>query len=655
MRRLACLTLAALLAAAAAAPAAPPPPVDHGKVQDAIRRGAEYLRKHPVGQDQQSGGQAAGLASLIGLALLEAGLKPDDPSVEAIIHYVRLNAYEQTQTYSVALMAILLDRLNDPADVPLIQLLGCRLQAGQTITGGWGYTTWTAHDEAQVRSAVAPKDPKPIRPQPRPDPNAPPPTPPKLHPEAARVWRAVRAGERIANAGGDDNSNTQFAIVGLWIAQRRGVPCGAAFQGIEARFLRTQSPTDYGWSYRADGGGGSSTPSMTCAGLIGLGAAAAREAGRLPADRADVGDPTKPKKPADDDPFFNPPTGKTGGGDPDAPPPEEKEEAKKTSPIRDAAIERALRAVGQLLKSQTQGGGSPGLGGGGGWGGVSDLYFMWSLERVGAAYGLDTIGDVDWYAWGVERILPGQQADGSWGGNYAGASNTAFALLFLAKSNFVSDLTRNIKGKVKDPGAAELRGTRGGPLALNAGGSTEAVRTPGGGGTGAAGGSGSPDLSLVRQKSAAEKVADGLTTAKDSEWPARLRAAKETKGGPYTQALVLAIPVLEGKRQYQAREALADRLTRMTPDTLKRYLTDRDAELRRAACLACAMKEEKALVRELIERVTDIDDAVVRTAKASLQSLTGQNFGPPPGATDEQKGKALEAWLIWYATEGRGR
>ena len=276
MRRLTCPTLAALLATAAAAPAAPP--ADPAKVQEAIKKGAEYLQKFAPGGDR-SAGQQAGLASLVGLALLEAGVKPTDPTLAGIIQGVRVSAFDQTQTYSVALAAIFLDRLNDPADVPLIQLLGCRLQAGQNLAGGWGYETWApGPDDAAARAAVGVKDPALIRPQPLPDPNEPPPAPPKLHPQAAKVYTAVRGGYRVGGGGGGDNSNTQFAIVGLWVAQRRGVPCGAAFRGIESRFLRTQSPSDHGWGYSE--GGGASTPSMTCAGWSSSGSGPLREAPR---------------------------------------------------------------------------------------------------------------------------------------------------------------------------------------------------------------------------------------------------------------------------------------------------------------------------------------------------------------------------------------
>jgi len=56
-----------------------------------------------------------------------------------------------------------------------------------------------------------------------------------------------------------------------------------------------------------------------------------------------------------------------------------------------------------------------------------------------------------------------------------------------------------------------------------------------------------------------------------------------------------------------------------------------------------------------VDLVTDVDESVIRAAKGGLKSLTGEDFGPTTGATDEQKAKALEQWLIWYATTGKGR
>ena len=297
---------------------------------------------------------------------------------------------------------------------------------------------------------------------------------------------------------------------------------------------------------------------------------------------------------------------------------------------------------------KAKGNGGAGSLGGEGWGGVGDLYFMWSLERVGVAYGLETIGDVDWYEWGATKILASQKSDGSFEGNYSVQAATAFAVLFLKKTNFVADLSRTLKNKVKDPGAAEMRGSRGG---MNAGGSREAMRKEG---EPSPSGPLPPGVTAVGVNPS-EAIAEELTNATDKEWLGRLRSVKENKGGQYTYGLAIAIGRLDGKRLYQARESLAERLTRMTTLTLKKMLGDRDPEIRRAACLACGMREDKERIKDLIFCVSDLDEGVIRAAKASLHSLTDQNFGPPPRASEEDKMKAVDAWLIWFASGGRGK
>src|SRR5918994_2602608 len=127
MKRLACLALVGLFVFAGSAPAA----VDPGQVQEAIKKGADFLKKFQPGNAGERQGHAAGLGSLVGLALLEAGVPHTDPTVAGIVAFVRTAAFGQTQTYDLSLMIVFLDRLNDPSDVPLIQLLGCRLLAGQ--------------------------------------------------------------------------------------------------------------------------------------------------------------------------------------------------------------------------------------------------------------------------------------------------------------------------------------------------------------------------------------------------------------------------------------------------------------------------------------------------------------------------------------------
>src|SRR3989442_2805064 len=58
---------------------------------------------------------------------------------------------------------------------------------------------------------------------------------------------------------------------------------------------------------------------------------------------------------------------------------------------------------------------------------------------------------------------------------------------------------------------------------------------------------------------------------------------REGKGVAYTEALAAAIPKLSGDSKLRARDALAERLARMTADTLRDKLQEDSLEVRRAA------------------------------------------------------------------------
>src|SRR5262249_13332568 len=85
---------------------------------------------------------------------------------------------------------------------------------------------------------------------------------------------------------------------------------------------------------------------------------------------------------------------------------------------------------------------------------LGDLYWLWSLERVGVIYSLSTIGGKDWYAWGAGLLVPAQADDGSWLGGQGQVVDTCFALLFLRRVNVAKDLTRQLQqmGRIRDPG-----------------------------------------------------------------------------------------------------------------------------------------------------------------------------------------------------------
>src|SRR5205814_1064799 len=105
---------------------------------------------------------------------------------------------------------------------------------------------------------------------------------PALPPDIQRlVLRIEQRGPQLG-AGLDsvfpvgDNSNTQFAVLALWAARRHGIPVENALSRTTLRFRNSQNG-DGGWGYRPEGSGltaglgfGGSTPSMICAGLLGV-------------------------------------------------------------------------------------------------------------------------------------------------------------------------------------------------------------------------------------------------------------------------------------------------------------------------------------------------------------------------------------------------
>jgi hypothetical protein len=114
---------------------------------------------------------------------------------------------------------------------------------------------------------------------------------------------------------------------------------------------------------------------------------------------------------------------------------------------------------------------------------------------------------------------------------------------------------------------------------------------------------------------------------------------RDGKGNAYTLALASAIAQLKGTDRDQAREALVQRLTRMTADTLRDKLQDELAEVRRAAVLACAQKEDLSLVPDLIALLADPEPSVAAAVHSALQRLTGENH------------RTAAAWVEWLGRQ----
>jgi hypothetical protein len=420
------------------------------KVNKAIDQAIVFLKKQQQhdGQWQLSrairavGAHHVGLTALPAVTLLECGVPANDEVVQRAVKYVRGHCAGLTLTYDISLAILLLDRLNDPEDKELIQILALRLVAGQTPNGGWSYNcpVYAKKERDLLVTALkavplprnklelveTPKEPDrhnkltledaPNVTTDRPDGTklmleAPDKPSPKLQLELDKLPPKLKKLPVLQVQDGpaeeftpkrSDNSNTQFAILGLWAARRHDVPLDRTLGLIVKRF-RTSQFLSGGWSYGYVYTVGmdkkfalkfSGIPTMTCAGLLGL---AVGHGLANDIKSADAG--------------------------------------------RDSAVNKALKALAVALRSR-QSWTDPGQR-------RYNMYLLWSVERVAVIYGLKRIGLVDWYNWGADILLAHQsQEDGSWfSEGYHGAdpiTDTSLALLFLKRVNLARDLNTKL-------------------------------------------------------------------------------------------------------------------------------------------------------------------------------------------------------------------
>jgi hypothetical protein len=300
-----------LLLVAPAARAADGPTT--AEVDGAIARGVGFLK----GEQAQGGewtyrynlSHTLGITALAGLALLENGVPATDPAIVKADRVVRNLSRRSYQTYDLSLAILFLSRSRlgkgEERDA-LIQRLASRL-AGGGVDGFWGYTV-------------------PVE-------------------DAGGGTRSFRT-RRPRNAGDGDNSNTQFALLGLWAAGRHGFDSNGPLKDIDTHFRETALP-DGRWGYQP---GDLGRNAMTCAGLMGLSIASARPA---LAERQTA-------------------------------------RARGAALAADPAFVAALKAVGADAREIDE---------------RSDVYYLWSLERVCVALGLRDLDGFDWYAAGAAELL----------------------------------------------------------------------------------------------------------------------------------------------------------------------------------------------------------------------------------------------------------
>ncbi|MFO0815452.1 MAG: prenyltransferase/squalene oxidase repeat-containing protein [Gemmatales bacterium] len=512
-------------------------------VQPAIAAGVEFLRQSQTaagtwlyqGNTSPTNEQVVGASALCGIAMLENRVPANDKQIQAVAGVVRRAAADPNfnYNYSVCLSLLFLDRLNRERavkdeknftykhpDTALVLGLARKILGGQVQDGRWGY-------------------------------------------------------QLSANNGTNaDNSNTQFAVVALWVARKYGKPGGPIDKALSLCEKRLRSSQDAAgaWNYETSTAGIIMRPtgSMTCAGILSL----ALHAGARVSLQA----------------TFTDRAGGTG-------------DITRTL-NEDPAIVKARAYLVHSLQNNT----SPQ---GGMEGHVS--YFLWSLERVATLFKWRKLDGVDWFDMGARYLMSKQNRNGSWSMDFLSGTyvDTAFALLFLGKSNLLGDLQEATFTRDKESMA-------GGPVIPQK--KTEVKKTT--------------------DEQAKEILAKLLTASPDKQ-AEYVQELSDTKGPEYTDALVEAIKKIQtptGKEM--AREGLANRLQRFTPKVLNEYMSDNDRELRLAAVTAAKFKPDfrnaPANCSTIIPLLGDQDIGVSTAALETLKSISGQDFG-----------KSVDRWSRW--------
>jgi len=307
------------------------------QVREAINKAVKYLKQQQTKNGSWSDwvGQPGGVTALCTLALLEAGLEPEDPDLQRALAWLRKHRFQTT--YAVSLQTMVFCKAQPSRDPLLIHqnvkwLEGKQIISGQR-KGAWGYPGMKG-----------------------------------------------------------DNSNSQFALLGLHEAQRVGVEVSDRTWRLAKAYWEDCQNADGSWGYYK---GLSGTGSMTCAGIASLVITSDKV---RPSDAEAIGDKIRC-------------CGKSASDD--------------------GRLQRALQWLGRNFRVS----GNPGAARPGIW----MLYYLYGVERTGRLTAARFIGGHDWYREGADFLVHKQDAlSGFWLGEFHAEQRdpriaTSLALLFLSK------------------------------------------------------------------------------------------------------------------------------------------------------------------------------------------------------------------------------
>jgi hypothetical protein len=237
------------------------------------------------------------------------------------------------------------------------------------------------------------------------------------------------------------------------------------------------------------------------------------------------------------------------------------------------------------------------------------MYYIYTLERAASLSLTQRIGNHDWYAEGAAFLLGDQNADGSWKSQSGAIPSTAFGVLFLIRA------TGKVMG-LPEVGGGLLAGGRGLP----------------------------DDLSEARLKDG--KVKEEKPLGALDELLKELANTKDFAVADVQQAIVEKVQISTPEE----REKLIEQ-----KDLLLRLAKDKRDEVRRTAMWALGRTDDLQVAKSLLLVLkTDTNVDILVEARNSLCALSRKprGFGFPAGpydalpesASDDQKGRALTEW-----------
>ncbi len=334
------------------------------QVNHAIDRGADflwnYIKTHDLKTKRDHLGDDAE-HSLAMLALIHAGAQKKYPDFNAALRSylggVRPEAIGGSQTYRAGLLCMTIDGYGDTTFLPQLRRAARYLVEAQGTGGTWNYDVTVDADifaDPNQGKALQVNGGTPLN-----DKGA-----------VIEAWTRLTPWDK----GGDgDNSNTQYALLGLASAMRGGIKLPPETWKRALAAQRKGQSDEGGWGYN---GGGRAYGSMTTAGICAI--ALCRNA---------LGE---------------------------------------KNPEIDPQIEQGLAWLDRHFSVRE----NPSSGS---W----NYYYLYSVERVGRILNTEFIGRHEWYPLGAQHLVSGQKDDGSWIGQGQESDPrlaTSFALLFLTRA-----------------------------------------------------------------------------------------------------------------------------------------------------------------------------------------------------------------------------